>query len=51
MGEAAATLAAEARILDAVAQVIDGDLGPLYNWLPSWRWTPEMTEALRGESR
>jgi hypothetical protein len=36
----------EAAVLDAVARVIDGDLGPLYNWLPSWRWTKEMNAAL-----
>jgi hypothetical protein len=43
----------QADTLDAVARVINGDLGPLYDWLPSWRWTDEMTRALfqRGDDR
>lgn len=32
--------------LAAVALVIEGDLGPLYTWLPSWLWTPDMLTAL-----
>lgn len=32
--------------LDAVARVIDGDMGPLYNWLPSHLWTKPMLHAL-----
>lgn len=36
------TLEFQAAMLDQAAAVVDGDLGPLFNWLPSWRWTDEM---------
>lgn len=36
------TLLAQAATLDSAAQIADGDYRPLYGWLPSWRWTPEM---------
>lgn len=39
-------LNAEAETLDAVARVLSGDHTPLYAWLPSWRWTPDMLAAL-----
>lgn len=35
-------LLTQAATLDGAARVADGDMGPLYGWLPSWRWTPEM---------
>jgi hypothetical protein len=41
---------AEAATLEAAARVVDGDLGPLYNWLPSWRWTPETVTQLAAVS-
>lgn len=36
----------ECATLDAVADVIDGNLWPLYSWLPSARWTDQMVAAL-----
>lgn len=39
----------QADTLDQAARIAEGDLGPLYNWLPSWRWTPEMTAVLRDD--
>jgi hypothetical protein len=38
----AAILETEACALDAAARLADGDLSPMYGWLPSWRWTEEM---------
>lgn len=35
-------LLTQAATLDGAAKVADGDMGPLYGWLPSWRWTAEM---------
>lgn len=40
----------EADTLESAAVVADGRLDPLYGWLPSWRWTPEMDAAL-GEGK
>jgi hypothetical protein len=41
-------LEAEATVLRLAAQVASGDLGPMLGWMPSWRWTDEMTRwALR----
>lgn len=36
----------DAGVLEFAARVAEGDLGPLYGWLPSWRWTDEMTERI-----
>ncbi len=41
-----ALLEVEANTLEMAARVADGDESPLYSWLPSWRWTEGMTEAL-----
>ena len=41
----------QALTLDAAARAIEGDLGPLYDWLPSHRWTAEMTDALYPERK
>ncbi|GAA0719422.1 hypothetical protein Drose_05745 [Dactylosporangium roseum] len=32
--------------LEAAAVVADGRLDPMYDWLPSWRWTDDMSQAL-----
>lgn len=40
-------LESEAATLDAAAQVVEGDLDPMFGWLPSWRWTDEMTAQVR----
>lgn len=37
-----AVLLAEASTLDTAARIAAGDYGPLYDLLPSWRWTEEM---------
>lgn len=39
-------LSTEVVTLESAAKVADGDLGPLYMWLPSWRWTDEMNARL-----
>lgn len=44
-------LESEALILRLAADVVLGDDGPLYGWLPSWRWTDEMTARLRVDRR
>lgn len=36
----------EAALLRDAARVVEGDLGPLYRWLPSWWWTEEMVGSL-----
>lgn len=33
------TLLLQATTLRHAADVVEGDFGPLYSWLPSWRWT------------
>lgn len=38
----------EACALDRAADLVDGDDSPLYGWLPSWRWSQEMEDALYG---
>ncbi|XTZ13870.1 hypothetical protein ACQSSU_20450 [Micromonospora echinospora] len=35
--------------LRSAASVAEGDLGPLYDWLPSHQWTPDMLTRLYGE--
>jgi hypothetical protein len=30
-----------------VIRLIEGDMSAMMAWLPSWRWTGEMTEGLR----
>ncbi len=37
----------EVSTLENAAVVAEGRLDPLYGWLPSWRWTEEMTAELR----
>lgn len=37
----------EAILLESVARLVDGDMGTMTAWLPSWRWTDEMTEGFR----
>lgn len=48
-GDIAGHLELQAATLDAAAKVLTGDLGPLYDWLPSHMWTPEMTARLYPE--
>lgn len=40
------TLQVEEGVLRHAADVVEGDLRPMYAWLPSASWTPEMHEAL-----
>ncbi|MFG1776630.1 hypothetical protein ACGFIG_09395 [Micromonospora sp. NPDC049048] len=44
--EKAEPLDLQAHTLDAAARVVEGDLAPLYDWLPSWQWTGEMNARL-----
>jgi hypothetical protein len=37
----------EAILLESVARLVAGDMGAMTAWLPSWRWTDEMTEGIR----
>jgi hypothetical protein len=46
LAESRRDLLAEATTLDTAARIVEGDTGPLYDLLPSWRWTPEMHAAL-----
>lgn len=46
--EQRAALEAEAAAFESAAKIVEGDLGPLYGLLPSWRWTGEMTRRLDG---
>ncbi len=39
----------EVSTLESAAVVAEGRLDPLYGWLPSWRWTDEMSNRLRSE--
>lgn len=41
----------EAVVLDSAAIVAAGDLKPMFGWMPSWRWTPEMNEWLAATAR
>jgi hypothetical protein len=43
-------LETEASTLRHAADVVEGDLRPLYGWLPSWRWTDEMTASAREQT-
>lgn len=43
-------LETEASTLRHAADVVEGDLRPLYGWLPAWRWTDEMTASAREQS-
>lgn len=45
-GNAAELLRIEIATLESVARVLEGELGPLYNWLPSRLWTKDMLERL-----
>lgn len=45
-GNAAELLRIEIRTLESVTRVIEGELGPLYDWLPSHLWTKEMLSRL-----
>jgi hypothetical protein len=49
-GSARDVLEAEASTLRHAADVVEGDLRPLYGWLPSWRWTDDMDAQLRRAS-
>jgi hypothetical protein len=46
LGAQREALLAQAGVLDQAAKVVEGDLGPMYGWLPSWRWTDEMNERI-----
>ncbi|MDD4866186.1 MAG: hypothetical protein PHQ28_03370 [Mycobacterium sp.] len=46
MPDHAEMLVLQADTLDQAADIAEGDIRPLYSWLPSWRWTDEMTRAL-----
>jgi len=39
-------LESEARQLETVIRLVEGDLSAMTAWLPSWRWTDEMTTAV-----
>lgn len=43
-------LLTQAATLDGAAKVADGDMGPLYGWLPSWRWTAAMDQRVLSDS-
>lgn len=45
-GNAAELMRIEIATLDSVTRVLEGELGPLYNWLPSHLWTKEMLARL-----
>lgn len=47
--EVVQALELQAVTLDGAAKVITGDPGPLYDWLPSYQWTPAMTARLYPE--
>jgi hypothetical protein len=40
------TLEIEALTLEAAVKIAEGEDGPRYGLLPSWRWTEEMVTAL-----
>lgn len=46
LGRSREDLELQASTLEQAARVVEGDLGPLYGWLPSWRWTDEMERQL-----
>ena len=35
---------------EVTARVVDGDRGPMFGWLPSWRWTPEMNDIAKARA-
>lgn len=41
-------LEAEARLWETAARLVEGDTKPLFDLLPSWRWTPEMHATVVG---
>jgi hypothetical protein len=41
-------LLTQAATLDSAVKIMEGDDGPLYGLLPSWRWTDEMERAVLG---
>jgi hypothetical protein len=45
-GSAVELLRIEITTIESVARVIEGELGPLYDWLPSHLWTKEMLARL-----
>lgn len=45
--ESALVLEGGARQLETVARLVRGDMSAMTAWLPSWRWTAEMTETLQ----
>lgn len=40
-------LESQAGTIEMCAQVVEGDLTPLTYWLPTWRWTDDMTKDTR----
>lgn len=48
IGEDQATMLTQAATLETAAKIMEGDDGPLYGLLPSWRWTDEMERNLHG---
>lgn len=36
----------ECRVMSLAADIVEGDLRPLFGWLPSWLWTDEMNATL-----
>lgn len=46
--ESCDALRLQAHTLDDAARVVEGELSPLYDWLPSWQWTKPMLHALYG---
>lgn len=45
------TLETEAEVLESAAKIAEGDDGPLYGLLPSWRWTEDMERKLFRKER
>lgn len=43
-------LLTQAATLDGAARVADGDMNPLYGWLPSWRWTSAMDQRVLSDT-
>ena len=41
------TLEFQAAMLERAARVVEGDDEPLFNWLPSWRWSQEMWDSIK----
>jgi hypothetical protein len=49
--DAALALESEARQLETVIQLVQGAMSAMTAWLPSWRWTGEMTAAMEVQDR